>query len=291
MKRATFVGAILSGLSAPAAHAQVAITEFLVDADGSDAGREWLELFNFSRETIDVAGWVLRDEDADLSVLPSLTLAPGSYAVLVSGGIGGVDGATAKAVFETEWLGGAAHPQVAGIAGVSLANGADELMLLDATRTVVWSLAYADDDEPTRASWLTESSDFTVNVFGSQGAPGVVRAGDDNGVKGFAGYEQNDVAADPLAYESDVSMLVRLFGEEYANVRTGSVGSPLQGGYVMVPEGDLDNDGTVGLADLQALLAVWGPCPAPCPPGCPADLDGDCAVSMTDLLAQLANWG
>ena len=54
--------------------------------------------------------------------------------------------------------------------------------------------------------------------------------------------------------------------------------------------GDLDGDGTVGITDLLALLAAWGPCSAPCPPSCPADLDSDCAVGLTDFLLLLDNW-
>jgi len=54
--------------------------------------------------------------------------------------------------------------------------------------------------------------------------------------------------------------------------------------------GDLDGDGAVGILDFLALLAAWGPCPAP-PADCPADLDGDGAVGINDFLALLANWG
>ena len=53
---------------------------------------------------------------------------------------------------------------------------------------------------------------------------------------------------------------------------------------------DLDGDGTVGIVDFLALLAVWGPCPGP-PAGCPADLDGDGAVGVVDMLMLLADWG
>ncbi len=49
---------------------------------------------------------------------------------------------------------------------------------------------------------------------------------------------------------------------------------------------DVDDDGTVGITDLLALLAAWGP-----NPGHPADLDGDGVVGITDLLALLAAWG
>ncbi len=49
---------------------------------------------------------------------------------------------------------------------------------------------------------------------------------------------------------------------------------------------DLDADGSVGVGDLLALLAAWGP-----NPGHAADLDGDGAVSVTDLLQLLGAWG
>jgi probable HAF family extracellular repeat protein len=57
------------------------------------------------------------------------------------------------------------------------------------------------------------------------------------------------------------------------------------------PVGDLDADCTVGIIDFLTLLALWGPCPAPCPPSCTADLDGDCTVGIVDFLLLLANWG
>lgn len=50
---------------------------------------------------------------------------------------------------------------------------------------------------------------------------------------------------------------------------------------------DLDGSGAVGVDDLLALLALWGPCPAPCD----ADLDGDGEVEVDDILALLAMWG
>ena len=54
--------------------------------------------------------------------------------------------------------------------------------------------------------------------------------------------------------------------------------------------GDLDGDGAVGIVDFLTLLAVWGPCPMPCPPFCPGDVDFDCTVGITDFLILLANW-
>ncbi len=49
-----------------------------------------------------------------------------------------------------------------------------------------------------------------------------------------------------------------------------------------VPLGDLDGDCNVGVLDLLALLASWGPC-ADCE-NCPADLDGDCTTASSTCL-------
>jgi subtilisin family serine protease len=49
---------------------------------------------------------------------------------------------------------------------------------------------------------------------------------------------------------------------------------------------DLGGDGSVGTADLLALLSAWGP-----NPGHPADFNGDGSVGTSDLLALLSNWG
>jgi hypothetical protein len=58
----------------------------------------------------------------------------------------------------------------------------------------------------------------------------------------------------------------------------------------IVPPGDINGDGAVGVADLLILLATWGSCPAP-PAECAGDLDGTGSVGVLDLLALLADWG
>ena len=70
---------------------------------------------------------------------------------------------------------------------------------------------------------------------------------------------------------------------EVVNVATGLA--------VVVPNGDLDGDGSVGILDFLALLEAWGLCPTPCPPTCSGDLDGDCNVGIADFLILLGNWG
>lgn len=54
---------------------------------------------------------------------------------------------------------------------------------------------------------------------------------------------------------------------------------------------DISGDGEVNVTDMLALLGVWGPCAAPCPPQCPADINNDCVVNSNDLLALISAWG
>lgn len=54
---------------------------------------------------------------------------------------------------------------------------------------------------------------------------------------------------------------------------------------------DVTGDGSVGFADLLALLGSWGPCDDCTPGSCVADIDGNCAVDLSDLLALLIAWG
>ncbi len=53
--------------------------------------------------------------------------------------------------------------------------------------------------------------------------------------------------------------------------------------------GDINGDGMVNIADLQAVLAAWGLCPPP-PANCPADFDGNGIVNSADLLYLLNHW-
>ena len=55
-----------------------------------------------------------------------------------------------------------------------------------------------------------------------------------------------------------------------------------------ITTGDIDGDNLIGIADLLALLASWGPC-SDCS-SCDADLNDDCDIGIGDLLVVLANW-
>jgi hypothetical protein len=56
-----------------------------------------------------------------------------------------------------------------------------------------------------------------------------------------------------------------------------------------IDAGDVDGDGSVGVADFLLLLGGWGACP-PVPDPCPADIDHDGIVGVFDFLLLLSNW-
>ena len=69
-----------------------------------------------------------------------------------------------------------------------------------------------------------------------------------------------------------------------------SCGSQLSAGAVLTVAGacpaDLDGDGSVGGADIAAMLNAWGPCKS-----CGADMNHDGTVDAQDLAALLNAWG
>ncbi|MDG2291511.1 MAG: di-heme oxidoredictase family protein [Phycisphaerales bacterium] len=54
----------------------------------------------------------------------------------------------------------------------------------------------------------------------------------------------------------------------------------------VVCDGDIDEDGFVGVNDLLAVIADWGPCS-----GCVGDVNNDTMVNVDDLLMVIAAWG
>ena len=186
----------------------LAITEFLNHPGETDL-TEWVELFNFSPNALDLSGWTMSDEHGDFSDLPDIILPSGGFLILTAN----------KAEFEAEWFGGTANAFVWEFSsGFELTNAADQIIISNALAEVVWNIAWVNDELPGRATFLT-STDFAITDFGSLAAPGISRSGDDLGISGFLGYQQNNFTNDPWAYSSV----------------TGDIGSPLAGSYAALP--------------------------------------------------------
>ena len=186
----------------------LAITEFL-NNPGVTESTEWVELYNYSLNSIDLGGWTMADEIGDLSSLPNIILPSGGFLILTG----------SKPEFEAEWFGGTANAFVWEFsAGFALTNAADQIIITNALAEVVWNIAWVNDELPSRATFLT-ATDFVINDFGTAAAPGISRSGDDLGISGFLGYQQNNFTSDPFAVSSI----------------TGDFGSPLAGGYPVIP--------------------------------------------------------
>jgi len=62
----------------------VIVNEIMFDPTGQDTGKEWIELFNPTNQTVDIYGWEIRDcADQKFKITgPDLKLAPGQFVVV-----------------------------------------------------------------------------------------------------------------------------------------------------------------------------------------------------------------
>lgn len=72
--------------AAPIAQNEVIVTELLSDPDGSDDGREWIELKNVSDHAVSLKGWQLDDEEGGSAPykFETETIAPESFLLLMN---------------------------------------------------------------------------------------------------------------------------------------------------------------------------------------------------------------
>jgi hypothetical protein len=145
-----------------------------------DSAGEWFELYNPGSSAIDINGWTIQDNDIDLHVINNgtpLVISAGGYLVLGNN----ADSAT---------NGGASIDYA--YSGVFLANGSDELVLLDGASSEVdrveWDNGLTFPD-PTGAS-MALANPFLDNNIGANWSQSLTPFGDgDLGTPGA----QNDV--------------------------------------------------------------------------------------------------
>ena len=73
---------LLLTLSLNASATTLAITEFLNDTLGDESLLEWVELYNYGNQPVDLNGWTLADEDTDNELLPAAMIPPGGFVIL-----------------------------------------------------------------------------------------------------------------------------------------------------------------------------------------------------------------
>jgi hypothetical protein len=129
---------ILFGMLHSLNAAEIVINEVLVDAAGTDAGHEWIELYNSSTELVDLSGWEIQWGTSSYSrthMIGSLAVEPGEYILL-----GG------------EWVEG--RHELAEFNFGNAGASADSLRLVNADEVVMDTLVYGS---PNTDAW---SDDF-----------------------------------------------------------------------------------------------------------------------------------
>ena len=142
----------------------------------ADAAGEWLELYNPTSAVIDIEGWTILDNDIDSHVIANggpLIIPAGGYLVLGNNADTGTNGGAPVAYsYGSAWF---------------LANGADEVVLLDAASNEIDRVEYDDGatfPDPTGASmalidpaldnniganWCTASTPYGDGDLGTPG--------------------------------------------------------------------------------------------------------------------------
>lgn len=118
--------------------ARLRITEFNYRSPDDLDADDWVEIHNPGPGAVDLAGWVLRDDqDDDETVLGAVTLGAGAYRVI------------ARSVVKYQWAHRTASDPV-GTLRFGLGNGGDTLRLYDPDGVEVVRVAYSDE-----APWPT----------------------------------------------------------------------------------------------------------------------------------------
>jgi predicted extracellular nuclease len=168
---------LFAALAATPAFGQVVINEILQNPSAvADSAGEWFEIYNPGGSPVDIDGWTIEDNDFDSHVINNggpLLIPAGGFLVLGNN----ADSATNGGVTVDYQF-----------SGIAIANGADELVLLDETLTEIDRVEYdggPDFPDPNGASmsliapgldnnvganWCEASTPFGAGDLGTPGA-------------------------------------------------------------------------------------------------------------------------
>jgi len=200
--------------------ADLAITEFMADPDGTfDSEGEWVEIYNYGTQTIDLTDWTLEDQDSDVTDLPSVSIAPNDFIVL----------ANDTTTFIDEWLNGTDNGKVFQLDGF-VSNSSDELLIVSPTGDVVWQLAYDGNAIPQDgiATFLADNPGL-FTFYGEKGGDLIVGDGIDPAT-GSVGYSVSALSLSdpnsPFFDENGFSSVSGDFASPFALSSTGLIPEP-----------------------------------------------------------------
>ncbi len=188
-----FLIAAACALIAPAS-AQIAITEFLANPMTlSDNDGEFVELFNYVTEAVNLKGWTVSHEDIDSELISEsdLFVSAGGYLVIAKN----------KTALEGAFFGGVPQLNIVDVPGLTLKNGHDEIVISDSEANIIWSVAYPSGEANGAAAFLSED-DFTTVMWGSKATPGIDFT-DIDPASATLGYQNNNTTTDPNASAAD----------------------------------------------------------------------------------------
>ena len=142
-------------LSLPStASAQISITEIMYDLEGGDSGREWIEIYNSSSNSINLSDWKFFENDTNhglTEVQGGSMFSSGSYAVIA-------DNAT---TFKSDW---GSYSGLLFDSSFSLSNTGELLSIRNAEGVDVDSVTYNSD-------WGAAGDGNSLNANGSSWSP------------------------------------------------------------------------------------------------------------------------
>jgi hypothetical protein len=115
------------------ASAELMISEIMYDSEGTDAGVEWLEIYNNGGDAVDVSSWHFFENNVHHGLFPEnfKLLEPGAYAVIVQ------DSSKIKSIFgNTNFI----------KSSFSLSNEGESLALSDPDKKITDTLSYTVND-------------------------------------------------------------------------------------------------------------------------------------------------
>lgn len=193
-------------------NAQLAITEFIANPNNSDTDREWIELFNYSDNPVNLRGWKLQGQGGNYEIditTSDFFVQPGGYVILASD----------KTTFEAEWLGGNSNPNVIDYdyTNFIITNTSNNFTLGyddDFGFLETWYIRYSDDEVSGMSTFMEENNPVYIDHLQIR----IKRNGQDTILTPQAtfnyitGYE-NSGHTNPITSTN------------------GDVGTPLSGGY------------------------------------------------------------
>lgn len=102
MKKLYFL--LLAIIITTSVNSQLAITEYIANPFGLDSDKEWIELYNYSDNPVNLKGWEIKGGSSYIIDITNTDffVQPGGYVILASD----------KATFESEWLSGVTNSNV-----------------------------------------------------------------------------------------------------------------------------------------------------------------------------------